>query len=67
MLPLKSLIYRNKINNALEEIGNSLNHPNYITSNGSYIKPNGVIVLSEKDTELYLAGLLDFSKIGLTH
>ncbi len=34
----------------------------YVTDNGSYILPNGVIVLVDKDIELYLNGTLEFHK-----
>ena len=34
----------------------------YVTDNGSYILPNGVIVLVDEDTELYLNGTLEFHK-----
>ncbi len=35
----------------------------YITDNGSYIRPDGIIVLSEIDTELYLSGVLDLDSL----
>ena len=34
----------------------------YVTNNGSYILPNGVIVLVDEDIELYLNGTLEFHK-----
>lgn len=34
----------------------------YVTDNGSYILPNGVIVLVDEDIELYLHGTLEFHK-----
>lgn len=34
----------------------------YVTDNGSYILPNGVIVLEDEDIELYLNGTLEFHK-----
>ena len=43
----------------------------YITSNGSYIRPDGIIVLSEIDLPRYLSGEIDLDNIcsngGLTH
>ena len=43
----------------------------YITSNGSYIRPDGIIVLSEIDLPRYLSGELDLDNVyptgGLTH
>lgn len=41
----------------------SLNAVNYITNNGSYINANGIIILSDKDYELYLSGKLDLDAI----
>ena len=35
---------------------------NYVTDNGSYILPNGVIILVEEDIEDYLKGTLLFYK-----
>lgn len=34
----------------------------YVTDNGSYILPNGVIVLVDEDIETYLRGNLEFHK-----
>ena len=37
-----------------------LSSNNYVTENGSYILPNGVIVLNDRDVEPYLMGILKF-------
>ena len=42
---------------------NSVNDVTYISDSGSYIRPDGVIVLSEADTALYLSGQLSWSEI----
>ena len=36
----------------------------YLVKNGSYILPNGVIVLDPKDLELYLKGELSFKAMN---
>lgn len=37
-----------------------LTNCNMVSTNGSYILPNGVIVLVEEDIESYLDGTLEF-------
>lgn len=52
-------------------VGMALGNIQYITSNGSYVRPDGIIVLSNTDYELYLAGELDIDSLessqGCTH
>ncbi|MDE7385486.1 MAG: hypothetical protein K2M84_06995, partial [Anaeroplasmataceae bacterium] len=51
----------------LAEIGftqiTSANKADYVTENGSFILPNGVVVLVDEDIEAYLDGSLEFIKI----
>ena len=42
---------------------NSVGDVVYITDNGSYIRPDGIIVLSDVDTELYLSGNLNLDNL----
>lgn len=41
-----------------------INSTNYVTINGSYILPNGIVVLQEADIEAYLNGSLQFYDIN---
>ena len=42
------------------------NNTIYVTDNGSYMLPNGVIVLDEKDIKLYMDGKLNFYNENLS-
>ena len=52
-------------------VGLSLEQIQYITDNGSYVRPDGIIVVSDIDYELYLSGELDLDSLiyntGCTH
>ena len=52
-------------------VGLSLGQIQYITDNGSYVRPDGIIVVSDIDYELYLSGELDLDSLvyssGCTH
>ena len=52
-------------------VGLYLGQIQYITGNGSYVRPDGIIVVSDIDYELYLSGELDLDSImfssGCTH
>ena len=42
------------------QVIHSVNQAQYVSANGSYILPNGIIVLVDEDVEAYLAGTLTF-------
>ena len=46
---------------------NSIDEINYITDNGSYLSPEGIIVLSAIDAELYMSGLLNLDSLISSH
>ena len=35
----------------------------YLTESGSYLRPDGIVMLSDVDVELYLAGELDINAL----
>ena len=71
VLILKRLIFIISLCSALIGSGgiqlNTIDEINYITDNGSYLTPDGIIVLSAIDTELYISGLLNLDSLVSSH
>ena len=56
------LVCGGKAERGFIQVDSLSNVAHYVTDNGSYILPNGVIVLVDEDIELYLKGNLKFHK-----
>ena len=60
----KCILCNGTISSGIGSLGINSVGVQFITDNGSYILPNGVIVLVEEDIQAYFAGILTFYKKG---